>query len=91
MGLADVDPEVHRLDGVYVYDLDSLRLLADCTLEARKFEAERCENLVEKYVTEFQAWLNRTGNSTVSPISRMTLVDPSRGELSLQAIAQTGT
>ena len=74
----DVDPEVHRLDGVHVYDLDSLRLLADRTLEARKFEAERCENLIEKYVTDFQAWLNRTGNSTVSPISRMTLVDPSR-------------
>jgi len=63
----DVDPEVHRLDGVYVYDLDSLRLLADRTLEARKFEAERCENLIEKYVTDFQAWLNRTETQRFHP------------------------
>jgi glutamyl-tRNA reductase len=65
----DVDPEVHRLDGVYVYDLDSLQRIADCTLQARKLEAERCESLIEKYVNDFQAWLNRSGKSTVSPIA----------------------
>jgi len=65
----DVDPEVHRLDGVYVYDLDSLQRIADCTLAARKLEAEQCESLIEKYVTDFQAWLNHSGKSTVSPIA----------------------
>ena len=64
----DVDPEVHRLDGVYVYDLDSLQRIADCTLQARKLEAERCESLIEKYVNDFQAWLN-CWKSTVSPIA----------------------
>ena len=65
----DVDPEVHCLDGVYVYDLDSLQRIADCTLEARKLEAERCESLIEKYVTDFQAWLDRSGKSTGSPMA----------------------
>lgn len=65
----DVDPEVHRLDGVYVYDLDSLQRIADCTLEARKLEAERCESLIEKYVADFQAWLDRSGKSTGSPMA----------------------
>ena len=65
----DVDPEVHRLDGVYVYDLDSLRVIADRTLEARKLEAERSESLIEKYVTDFQAWLDRNAASTATPIA----------------------
>jgi glutamyl-tRNA reductase len=65
----DVDPEVHRLDGVYVYDLDSLQLIADRTLENRKLEAEQCERLIEKYVTDFQAWLDRPGKPTLSPIA----------------------
>jgi glutamyl-tRNA reductase len=65
----DVEPEVHRLDGVYVYDLDSLRVIADRTLETRKLEAERCESLIEKYVTDFQAWLDRNAASTASPIA----------------------
>ena len=63
----DVEPEVHRLDGVYVYDLDSLQLLADRTLEERRAEAKRCESLIERYVTDFQAWLNHCRNSTGSP------------------------
>src|ERR1700730_6649411 len=31
----DVEPTVHELDDVYVYDLDSLQAIADLTLEKR--------------------------------------------------------
>ena len=55
----DVDPAVHEMDGVYVYDLDSLRAIAGRTLEARKKEAEACDGLIEKHVHDFETWLNR--------------------------------
>jgi glutamyl-tRNA reductase len=63
----DVDPAVHDLDGVYVYDLDSLRAIAGRTLEARKKEAEACDGLIEKHVHDFEVWLNRTADKAVAP------------------------
>src|SRR5271165_4431046 len=63
----DVDPAVHDMDGVYVYDLDSLRALAGRTLEARKKETEACDCLIEKHVHDFEIWLNRIAERMVAP------------------------
>jgi glutamyl-tRNA reductase len=63
----DVDPSVHDMDGVYVYDLDSLRAIAGRTLEARKKEAEACDDLIEKHVHDFEAWLNRIADKAIAP------------------------
>ena len=63
----DVEPAVHHLDGVFVYDLDSLQVIADRKREERKKEAEACEGLIEKYVRDFEAWLNRAAERTVPP------------------------
>jgi glutamyl-tRNA reductase len=63
----DVDPAVHDMDGVYVYDLDSLRAIAGRTLEARKKEAEACDDLIEKHVHDFEAWLNRIADKAIAP------------------------
>src|SRR6202040_3206543 len=46
----DVDPAVNEMDGVYVYDLDSLQSIAEQTLETRKKEAEASDGLIEKHV-----------------------------------------
>jgi glutamyl-tRNA reductase len=62
----DVDPAVHEMDGVYVYDLDSLRAIARKTLEARKREAETCDGLIEKHVRDFEVWLNQIAAGTLS-------------------------
>jgi glutamyl-tRNA reductase len=61
----DVEPEVHNLEGAYVYDLDALQLIAQQALEERRKEAEASANLIEKHVREFQSWL---GGSGLSPI-----------------------
>jgi glutamyl-tRNA reductase len=61
----DVEPEVHNLEGAYVYDLDALQLIAQQALEGRRKEAEASANLIEKHVREFQSWL---GGSGLSPI-----------------------
>jgi glutamyl-tRNA reductase len=61
----DVDPAVHEMDGVYVYDLDSLQAIAGRTLEARKKEAEACDGLIEKHVQEFEIWLSRINERAI--------------------------
>jgi glutamyl-tRNA reductase len=41
----DIDPAVCKLDGVYLYDLDSLQSMAERTLAVRKQESEKCHQL----------------------------------------------
>jgi glutamyl-tRNA reductase len=56
----DIDPAVQKLDGIYLYDLDSLRSIAERTLAVRKRESERCRQLIERHVQEFQLSMERT-------------------------------
>ena len=59
----DIDPAVHNLDGVYLYDLDSLQNIADRSLALRKQESEKCHQLIEHHVQDFQLWIERTQSS----------------------------
>jgi glutamyl-tRNA reductase len=63
----DVEPTVHELDGVYVYDLDSLHAIADRTIETRKKEMDACDSLIEKHVGDFEVWLNRASERVIAP------------------------
>src|ERR1700722_8501735 len=63
----DVDPAVHEMDGIYVYDLDSLQAIAARTLEARQKEAQSCDGLIEKHVHDFEVWLDRIADGAVAP------------------------
>ena len=56
----DIDPAVEKLDGVYLYDLDSLQSIAERTLAFRKQESEKCFELIENHVQEFQSWMERS-------------------------------
>ena len=53
----DVEPSVNELDGVYVYDIDSLRLIAEQSLELRRKELSVCESMIERHVLGFTSWL----------------------------------
>jgi len=46
----DVDPEVNRIDNIYLYDIDDLQQVADANRRQRQREAERAEALVEEEV-----------------------------------------
>ena len=50
----DIDPAVQKLDGVYLYDLDCLQSIAERTVAVRKQESDRCDQLIERHVQEFQ-------------------------------------
>jgi glutamyl-tRNA reductase len=52
----DVDPSVAQLDGVFLYDLDSLRSVSEANLRERKKEASAAETLLDREIREFLDW-----------------------------------
>jgi glutamyl-tRNA reductase len=59
----DVDPGVNRLDGVFLYDIDSLQDIASRSLAVRQSEIEHCERIIDTHVTDFVGWLRRIQHS----------------------------
>jgi glutamyl-tRNA reductase len=53
----DVDPEMNKLDGIFVYDIDDLQQAVASHVADRKKEAERAEAIVNQEVERFQARL----------------------------------
>ena len=49
----NVDPEMNRLDGMFVYDVDDLQAVASSNSAERKKEAERAEQIIELEVERF--------------------------------------
>ena len=54
----DADPAINELDGVFLYDIDSLEQIAAQSLDIRKQEVIRCESLIEEHVEGFLSWLS---------------------------------
>jgi glutamyl-tRNA reductase len=52
----NIDPEINRLENVYLYDVDDLRSVADAGLEERKKEAAKGESIVTEEVETFLRW-----------------------------------
>jgi glutamyl-tRNA reductase len=52
----DIDPAVRKLGGVFLYDLDDLKAVAEANLRERLKEAAAAEGLVEREVREFLDW-----------------------------------
>jgi len=53
----DVDPEMNKLDGIFVYDIDDLQQAVSSHVADRKKEAERAEAIINSEVERFQARL----------------------------------
>jgi glutamyl-tRNA reductase len=49
----DVDPEMNKLDGIFVYDIDDLQQVAAAHMEARNREASDAETLIAGEVERF--------------------------------------
>jgi glutamyl-tRNA reductase len=52
----DVDAAVSGLSGVFLYDLDDLKSVAEANIRERRKEAAAAEAIVEQEVREFLAW-----------------------------------
>jgi glutamyl-tRNA reductase len=52
----DLDSEIARLDGCFLYDIDDLEAVVAETLTGRRAEAERAEELVAEEAERFRVW-----------------------------------
>ena len=53
----DVEPEVNKLDNIYLYDIDDLKSVAEMNMEQRRQEAIKAERIIEEEVLKFKKWL----------------------------------
>ncbi len=51
----DVDPEVNKLDGIFVYDIDDLQQVVSSHVADRRREADRAEAIISEEVERFVA------------------------------------
>ena len=82
----DVDPSVNELQGVYLYDIDSIRSVAEQSLELRLQQVAAAEAIIADHVTEFvdsiSRGLNRASRATEhSPWAKIRSALPSCRQL----------
>jgi glutamyl-tRNA reductase len=53
----DVDPQMNKLDGIFVYDIDDLQQAVAANTSDRSKEAERAERIIDNEIERFQARL----------------------------------
>jgi glutamyl-tRNA reductase len=57
----NIAPEVNELDGVYLYDIDSLQSIANETLETRRQQFAAAEAIIDEHVADFIGQIERSG------------------------------
>ncbi|PWU07165.1 MAG: glutamyl-tRNA reductase [Verrucomicrobia bacterium] len=55
----NIQAEVNNLEGVFLYDIDSLQEIARQSLAIRRQELNSCEVLIEQHVHNFVGWIRR--------------------------------
>lgn len=55
----DVAPEVNEMEGVFLYDIDSLRSIAEQSLALRRQQVAAGEQIIAEHVVDFGNWLRR--------------------------------
>jgi glutamyl-tRNA reductase len=67
----DVDPTVNQMEGVYLYDIDSIRSVAEQSLALRRQQVAAAEAIIAEHVTDFvdsiSRGLSRASQSTEHP------------------------
>ncbi|HYF78833.1 MAG TPA: glutamyl-tRNA reductase [Symbiobacteriaceae bacterium] len=53
----DIDPEIARLEGAFVYDIDDLQAVINANLQERAEEAKRAERIIIEEIEKFNSWL----------------------------------
>src|SRR5438128_5838752 len=57
-----VAPDVNALDGVYLYDIDSLQSIAEQSLATRRAQVAAAEQIISQHVAEFDEMITRELN-----------------------------
>lgn len=60
----DVAPDVNEMEGVFLYDIDSLQSIAAQSLAQRRRQVQAAEEIIGQHVREFSDWLRGAKRST---------------------------
>jgi glutamyl-tRNA reductase len=71
----DVAPEVNELDGVYLYDIDSLQSIAEQSLAMRREQVAAGEKIIAEHVSDFCARFGQDTDATTQPLAPRVLND----------------
>jgi glutamyl-tRNA reductase len=52
----DIERDVSQLDGVYLYDIDDLQVIADQNLAMRQQEIAVCKQIIRGHADKYQSW-----------------------------------
>jgi len=52
----NIDPEVNKIDNVFLFDIDDLQGVVDLNREGRAKEAEKAEHIIAQEVQTYQQW-----------------------------------
>src|SRR6266478_993397 len=73
----DVDSDVNQLEGVYLYDIDSLRSIAEQSLVLRRQQIPAAEAIISRHVADFgesiSSGLNRKAPAVERPVAKTSL------------------
>jgi glutamyl-tRNA reductase len=71
----DVAPEVNEMDGVYLYDIDSLQSIAEQSLAMRRQQVAAGEKIISEHVSDFCARFGSTPDKPAPPLAPRVLDD----------------
>jgi len=54
----DIDPKIKELDNVYLYDMDSLKIIMDQNMQKRRDQIPYVEKLIVEEMVNFFSWYN---------------------------------
>ncbi len=54
----NIDPEINKIDNVYLYDVDDLQEVVDANIHGRKKEADKAEKIIDEEVEKFVRWMS---------------------------------
>jgi len=54
----NIDPEINKMENVFLYDLDGISRIIDQNLQKRKAELPRVNEIILEELTEFSSWYN---------------------------------
>ncbi|MBM6619775.1 glutamyl-tRNA reductase [Bacillus suaedaesalsae] len=57
----DLDPNLSKLDSVFLYDIDDLQGIVEANMEERQAEADKIELMIEQEIVDFNIWLRTLG------------------------------
>jgi glutamyl-tRNA reductase len=77
----NIDPEINKIDNVYLYNVDDLQEVVDTNILERRKEAAKAETIVEEEVAKFEHWLSTLESVPVIVALRQKAEDIKREEI----------